>query len=48
MRGLFPEGLKRGVTIQHKFDDGETVTKRKAEGIWTLSFKLRRIRTEHI
>ena len=30
-RGLEPEGLKRGVTIQHKFDNGEVLTASKAE-----------------
>ena len=30
-RGLFPEGLKKGVSIQHKFEDGEVVTRAKAE-----------------
>ena len=29
-RGLEPEGLKQGVTIQHKFDDGEVLTATKA------------------
>merc|ERR1711953_215132 len=31
LRGLFPEGLKKGVSIQHKFEDGELVTWKKAE-----------------
>ena len=31
IRGLFPEGLKKGVSIQHKFDDDEVVTMKKAE-----------------
>jgi len=32
IRGLFPEGLKKGVSIQHKFDDdNEVVTMKKAE-----------------
>ena len=48
MRGLFPEGLQQGVTIQHKFEDGEVVTKRKAEGFLIVTFKLRRILTKHI
>jgi len=31
IRGLFPEGLKKGVSIQHKFDDDEVITMKKAE-----------------
>ena len=38
MRGLFPEGLKRGVSIQHKFDNDEVVTMKKAENGLIVSF----------
>lgn len=31
IRGLFPEGLKKGVSIQHKFEDDEVVTLKKAK-----------------
>lgn len=38
-RGLEPEGLKQGVTIQHKFDDGEVLTATKAaQGLTKVLF----------
>ena len=38
IRGLFPEGLKKGVSIQHKFDDDEVITMKKAENGLIVSF----------